>query len=716
VRRPAALGSAEDTTEAGVLPDTIWRPLTSKSTGSGSDDYAHKRPANTSTTEESYHFMDQDMKIANRTLITQNYRRDFLASIVVFLVALPLCMGIAIASGVPVAAGLITGIIGGLVVGWFAGAPLQVSGPAAGLTVIIFDLVQRYGLEVLGIAVMICGVLQLVAGVLRCGRWFRAVSPAVIHGMLAGIGVLILSSQFHVMVDDAPKGSGIANLMSIPEAIAKGLPVSALGTVEERSTAREFIHEFGALHEEQVQIRELVAEQIPSLRDDERGARATYSPETFSDGTSLLSLAIKQRQVSERLTTLVEQLDFDAVSIGEHNPEELRKATRQAVERMKVAVNDLQHDRFERVGSSQENVQQSLENVLNRLKNHGWAAKVGWLTIIALLIWNTLRSTRLKLIPAPLMAIVVATIAAAVLKLPVLYVEVPDNLWSEIHFPSLTVLTSVPFTAVLQAGVVLAIVASAETLLCATAVDQMQSLTRTNYDKELAAQGIGNMACGLLGALPMTGVIVRSAANVEAGGRSRLATIMHGGWLLVFVSLLAFLLRMIPTSALAAMLVYTGYKLVNLKAIRELKRYGWGEIVIYFATLTTIVCADLLTGVITGILLSAAKLLYTFSHLDVRLDIDQSERTAVLQLHGAATFIRLPLLASELERVPNNVELHVDFDHLNYVDHACLDLLMNWAKQHESIGGTLIIDWESLHADFHSNAFQNLRASRRRVA
>lgn len=110
-------------------------------------------------------------------------KQDLLASIVVFLVALPLCMGIAIASGVPVAAGLITGIVGGLIVGCIAGAPLQVSGPAAGLTVIVYDLVQHHGLEVLGIAVLVGGVLQLIAGVLRYGRWFRAVSPAVIHGM-----------------------------------------------------------------------------------------------------------------------------------------------------------------------------------------------------------------------------------------------------------------------------------------------------------------------------------------------------------------------------------------------------------------------------------------------------------------------------------------------------------------------------------------------------
>jgi MFS superfamily sulfate permease-like transporter len=260
----------------------------------------------------------------------------------------------------------------------------------------------------------------------------------------------------------------------------------------------------------------------------------------------------------------------------------------------------------------------------------------------------------------------------------------------------------VPLSVVVQAGVVLAIVASAETLLCATAVDQMQSETRTNYDKELAAQGIGNMICGLFGALPMTGVIVRSSANVEAGGKTRLSTILHGVWLLVFVSLLAFLLRMIPTAALAAMLVFTGYKLINFKAIRELKKYGWGEVSIYAATLTTIVCTDLLTGVLTGVALSAAKLLHKFSKLKVHLEIGDDGGKSVLSLVGAATFLRLPRLADALDRVPAAAELHVDFDRLTYIDHACLDLLMNWAKQHEVTGGTLVVDWDSLHANFHS--------------
>src|SRR3712207_4540913 len=157
--------------------------------------------------------------------ITRPSGRDVLASVVVFLVALPLCMGVAIASGVPPALGLITGIVGGLVVGTLGGSPLQVSGPAAGLTVLIWDFLRPYaergepgrGLALLGLAVLLAGAIQLTMGLLRLGQWFRAVSPAVIHGMLAGIGMLIFASQFHVMVDDTPKGSGLRNLLHIPE-------------------------------------------------------------------------------------------------------------------------------------------------------------------------------------------------------------------------------------------------------------------------------------------------------------------------------------------------------------------------------------------------------------------------------------------------------------------------------------------------------------------
>src|SRR5262249_34952598 len=145
--------------------------------------------------------------------------RDFLASIVVFLVALPLCMGIALASGMPPTAGIITGIIGGIVVGTISGAPLQVSGPAAGLSVLVYQLVNEFGLQMIGVIVLFAGVIQPVAGVCKLGRWFRAVSPAVINGMLGGIGVLILASQFHVMLDFKPIGTGIQNLLGIPTSL-----------------------------------------------------------------------------------------------------------------------------------------------------------------------------------------------------------------------------------------------------------------------------------------------------------------------------------------------------------------------------------------------------------------------------------------------------------------------------------------------------------------
>ncbi len=153
----------------------------------------------------------------------KNWTSDLIASVVVFLVALPLCMGVAIASGVSPAMGLISGIIGGVLVGLLAGSPLQVSGPAAGLVVIVWDIIRDFGLEKLGLMIVVAGLIQIAGGLFRIGGWFRAVSPAVVNAMLAGIGVLIFASQFHVMVDDKPRASGVLNLLSIPEAIYKGV-------------------------------------------------------------------------------------------------------------------------------------------------------------------------------------------------------------------------------------------------------------------------------------------------------------------------------------------------------------------------------------------------------------------------------------------------------------------------------------------------------------
>ncbi len=627
----------------------------------------------------------------------QTFKQDFMASIVVFLVALPLCMGIAIASGVPVAAGLITGIVGGLIVGALAGCPLQVSGPAAGLTVIIYEIVQRFGLETLGIVVLLAGAMQLAAGLCKMGQWFRAVSPAVIKGMLAGIGVLIFASQFHVMVDDKPKGNGLKNLITIPQAIAKAWDLPSGASAESRVFHRDMLQQVGELHRRQVDLQERVGEQFPHIHNPEI-AFSDAQLEAARDGIG--AFVAEQQTINAELATVVADLQEKEATLNDPEQAEVVQAAADgATSQLDASVEAFNTGDPVLFLKAQDESVAALEDLLDGLKNHHLAAYVGVLAIGTILFWH-LGPKALKVIPGPLAAVLAATVAAAFFSLPVLYVELPDRLWDGVHLPSLAVIRDANPVMLLQTALLIALVASAETLLCATAVDQLHQGERTNYDRELAAQGVGNLVCGVLGVLPMTGVIVRSSANIHAGARTRLSAILHGIWLLLFVAALGFLLRQIPTACLAAILVYTGFKLVNFQDIRKLAQFGRSEVGIYAATVFTIVAADLLTGVIVGIALAAAKLLYTFSHLKTELTVSEADRTATLELYGAATFIRLPVLAAELEAVPRGVELHIDFQHLDYIDHACLELLMTWARQHENTGGKLVIDWASLEARF----------------
>jgi MFS superfamily sulfate permease-like transporter len=336
--------------------------------------------------------------------------------------------------------------------------------------------------------------------------------------------------------------------------------------------------------------------------------------------------------------------------------------------------------------------------------NHNVAARIGMLTIAILAFWKSLAPNRLRLVPAPLVAVIVATVVTVSLGLTIKQVELPGSLWSAVTFPSFHGLDNwASWQPLLAAAVSIAFIASAETLLSAAAVDQMHSGPRTRYDRELAAQGVGNMVSGLLGALPMTGVIVRSAANVNAGARSAKSEILHAVWLLVFVSIFPFVLRSVPTASLAAVLVYTGYKLVDVKVIRELRKFGLTEVLIYGVTVLAVVCVDLLSGVLIGFAGSVVKLVLTLSRLNVRLNDDPARSRTELFLDGAATFLRLPRLAAALESVPANRELHVHLEQLEYIDHACLNLLINWERQHAATGGVLVIDWESLTARFHEH-------------
>jgi MFS superfamily sulfate permease-like transporter len=499
------------------------------------------------------------------------FGKDLCASLVVFMVALPLCIAIAKACGLPAETGIIAGIVGGLLVGPLSGSPLQVSGPAAGLIVLVLDFVHlRTGMveqgtssippiAALGVAIFLGGLMQMGMAAFRLGPWFRAVSPAVVLGMLGGIGVVIVAKQIHEMIDDHPDASVIENIKSIPFVFGKVL--------------------------------------------------------------------------------------------GD----------------------------------------------LNDHTSHSAAAIVGLSTMLVLILWKFLMPKKIQLVPAALVAVVIGTLISQIMSLPVQRIVVGSNLADAI-----TWLTPATFLALIQdssvwsMAVAIAVIASAESLLCAKAVDQMHQGPRTQFNRELLAQGAGNMVCGILGALPMTGVIVRSSANVAAGAQTRWSATMHGLWLLLFVAFCSSVLGMIPEACLAAILVYTGIKLIEIPAVVKLWKESKSEVLIFLATLVGVVAFDLLTGVIAGVVLTALKLLVTFSHLEVHRQEIRERQEVRLALEGSATFVSLPILAKALDEIPRGWELRLSLEKLSYIDHACLKLIYDWEKQHESNGGKVFFDHDGL--------------------
>lgn len=617
-------------------------------------------------------------------LTLQHWSRDLPASIIVFLTAMPLCMAVAIASGAPVATGLISGIIGGVVVGLLAGAPLQVSGPAAGLSFTVFALIQTLGIEKLGVCVLVAGILQLCAGYLRLGQWFRAVAPPVVQGMLAGIGVLLIASQMHVMLDHKPHQNGIQNLLTIPEAIANSLPLPALGNLEERSLATKELRTLGQTHLLQAELKEQVHHVISAVD------MTDTTQEVDTDAEK--AIAVELLDLRERQREVVAQLDALTLPRG-------TKSVQKAREAIALALTDLDEGDIFHARASQDNAEAALGDLLASSKNHGWAAMIGMVTIIIILAWKLLSGRLGKVAPPLLVAVAVVTLITALVEIPVLYVELPDRLTDEVFLPSFAefgaLLEPITWLFILQ----LTFIASAETLLCATAIDRMQAGPRSQFDRELKAQGIGNVLCGFLCVLPITGVIVRSTANVSAGARTRLSSILQGVWILLFGALFVAYLRYVPTAALAGILVYSGFRLIDINAVKALMRRGRGDVAIFAATVIAIVATDILTGVLVGIGLSLVKLIYVFSRLEIAVE-PESGNKRLLCLRGSATFLRLPALADALEQVPTNAELHVRVNELDYIDTACLDLLEGWEAQNQADGARLVIDAESLQARF----------------
>ncbi|MEV0901037.1 bifunctional SulP family inorganic anion transporter/carbonic anhydrase [Actinoplanes sp. NPDC049802] len=489
--------------------------------------------------------------------LTQNLRRDLPASIVVFLIAIPLSLGIAAASGAPLLSGLVAAVIGGIVAGALSGAPLQVSGPAAGLTVIVAGTVADFGFAGTAAIVAVAGLVQIVLGASRLGRAALALSPAVVHGMLAGIGLVIALSQVHVMLGGTPQSSAWRNLRDLPGQIAA---------------------------------------------------------------------------------------------------------------------------------------------------HHGAAATLGVLTVVILVAWP--RLVRISMLPAALVAVVSMTVLAVAIGADVDRVRLPGEPLAGLITP---VWPDAPAREIAVAVLTIALVASVESLLSAVAVDRLHDGPRANLNRELVAQGAANTVSGLLGGLPVTGVIVRSSTNVAAGARTRLSSILHGVWIAVFVLFCAGLLETIPMAVLAAVLIVVGLRLVSLAQIRTYARHR--ELPTYLVTAAGVVFTDLLTGVALGMITAALLILWRLTRSEIRR-VERAPGDWLVTINGTLSFVESARLTRELGAVPGGSDVDIEL-HLDYLDHGAYETIRDWCSAHERTGGTVRI--REVHDSWFSQATSGRLGSGKRT-
>lgn len=475
-------------------------------------------------------------------------KHDLPAGLSVFLVALPLCLGIALASGAPLYAGLLSGIIGGLVVALISGSPLAVSGPAAGLTTLVAASIISLGdYKVFLLAVMVAGLFQLTLGLLKLGAIANYFPSSVIKGMLAAIGIILISKQ---------------------------IPL-ALGYDQ---------------------------------------------PDFWTSG-------------------------------------------------------------FIKLFSS-DNFLGSFDNF-----NHHITRGAILITVVSLIILILLQqpfAKKLKVIPAPLLVVIVGIITNIVftnaasdfsLKQTQL-VNIPSNIFASITFPDFSKIFST--AEIWKDGLIIGLLATLETLLCIEAVDKLDKHNRiTPVNRELIAQGIGNMTCGLLGAIPMTAVVVRGAANVDAGGRTKLSAFTHGLFLLLAVLFIPFFLNQIPYASLAAILLITGYNLTKPKLFRNMWSLGWKQFIPFLITVIVILSTDLLIGVSIGLLISiyfivqnnfkAEYKITKLTHLDIE--------THYIKLNSNVTFLNKVKLRKVLDEIPEYSVLTIDGSECNFIDYDILEIV-----------------------------------------
>ena len=488
----------------------------------------------------------------------KHIKNDLPASVVVFFVALPLCLGIALASGAPLFSGLISGIIGGVLVGALSGSKIGVSGPAAGLAAIVLTAITSLGgYENFLVAVVLGGVIQLIFGILKAGIIGYYFPSSVIKGMLTGIGIIIILKQ-------------------IP-------------------------HFFG----------------YDSTPEGDFAFFQVDGKNTFSE---ILNTA-------------------NNISIG--------------------------------------------------------ATVIGFIGLGILILWSTVFANKgkfFKIIQGPLVAVVAGIVYYFVTKGNATYgvdaihlvsVPVPDSFDSfvgQFRFPNFSAISN---PAVWVTGFTIALVASLETLLCAEATDKLdphKNVTPTN--KELLAQGTGNIISGLIGGLPITQVIVRSSANIQSGGRTKLSAIIHGLLLLISVILIPTLLNKIPLSVLAAILLIVGYKLAKPAVFVEMVQLGWKQWIPFTVTVVGIIFTDLLVGITLGLAVGIVVILIKsfqnshFLHIENK---SNGKHRIKMTLAEEVTFFNKGAILKELDSLPRDTYLEIDVRKTRFLDYDIIEILQDFA-------------------------------------
>jgi MFS superfamily sulfate permease-like transporter len=502
-------------------------------------------------------------------------KSDLPAAVVVFFVALPLCLGIALASGAPLISGVIAGIVGGIVVGSLSGSPLGVSGPAAGLAVIVLTAIQDLGsFEIFLVAVILAGLIQVALGFLRAGAVGYYFPSSVISGMLAGIGIIIFLKQ------------------------------------------------------------------VPHALGYDRDPEGDFS--------------FKQLDGETTFSELLQALD-----------------------------------------------------VLS-----GGPVIIAAVSLVILLSWGhpLIKGNKiLSLVPGPLVAVVTGIIMhlgfrdSASLQLTTeQHVSLPASdgiagIADLLTFPDFSALS---MGAVYSTAVLIAVVGSLETLLCVEATDKLDPEKRvTPTNRELKAQGMGNVVSGLIGGLPITQVIVRSSANIQAGGKTKVSAILHGVLLVVSVLALPTVMNLIPLATLAAILLIVGYKLAKPSLFKKMFNEGPGQFIPFAATIAGIVFTDLLIGVGIGLAIAIIGLLkenYQIPHQVERGEQECGESVRIV-LAQHVSFLNKASLLHSLNTIPDESNVEIDGTDAIYVHADVVEIIDNFAIAAKSKG----IDVSILGLDHH---------------